>query len=104
MKGRGTVVLRVWGQGERRGVEFVRSDGFKKRSHHRRHGRSRHRGPYFGQFPTFLRPGHGTSRHRIKDPALVVRNYEILSEGRETVARAFSDRRHPGQVRAHRPW
>ena len=84
MKGRGTVVLRVWGQGDRRGVEFVRSDGFSKSR--RRHGRRHHRGPYFGRFPTFLKPGHGKWRHRIKDAELVVRNYAISHEGRETVA------------------
>ena len=109
MKGRGTVVLRVWGQGERTGVDFVRSDGFSRSSSssRRRHGRHR-RGPYFGQFPTFLKPGHGKWKQRIKDPGLVVRNYEILSEGRETVAGRAADvfllePRHKGRA-TYRVW
>lgn len=82
------VELRVWSD---RGVRrFERTSGRRVRR----------------ALPAFLRPGRDLGS--IKDPALAVRNYEVISEGRESVCGRPTDvfllrPRHPGRA-SYRLW
>lgn len=76
------VKLRIWSDGERKRVEFLGVEGAARPA-------SRPPGPRapFGRgLPLFLRPGHDQWKRKIKDPALAVRNYDIVPAGSATVA------------------
>ncbi len=93
-----TVTLRIWADGGRRRVEFAGYRG--GRSEARRP--SPPKLPFFRSFPSFLRPGHGQWRRRVKDYGLTVRNYEVERTGGATVAGREADLydvrpRHPGR-------
>jgi negative regulator of sigma E activity len=76
------VKLRIWSSNGHKRVEFLGIEGASTPA-------SRPSGPRtpFGPgLPLFLRPGHDQWKRKIKDAALAVRNYDIVSAGRDTVA------------------
>jgi len=76
------VKLRIWSSNGRKRVDFLGIEG-SSTSAPRPAGP---RPPFGFGLPVFLRPGHDQWKKKIKDPALAVRNYDIVVSGRDTVA------------------
>ncbi|HVR85661.1 MAG TPA: sigma-E factor regulatory protein RseB domain-containing protein, partial [Planctomycetota bacterium] len=74
--------LRIWSSNGHKRVDFLGIEGSSAPA-----GRpSGPRGPFGPGLPLFLRPGHDQWKRKIKDAALAVRNYDIVSAGSDTVA------------------
>lgn len=76
------VKLRIWSSGGRKRVDFLGIEGAASPSP-RPPGP---RGPFGQGLPMFLRPGHDQWKRKVKDAALAVRNYDIVTAGTDTVA------------------
>lgn len=77
-----TAKLKIWSSGGQQRVDFLGFDGVPKQSSRAAGPRS----PLGAGLPLFLRPGQDQWKRKIKDPALAVRNYDIVVTGRDTVA------------------
>jgi negative regulator of sigma E activity len=93
----GAVRLKVASQGGHKRVEFLGLRGESKPA-----TRRPARVPLFNGIPVFLRPGEGRWRQGKRDYGLVVRNYEVVFSGQETVAGRAADvielrALHPGR-------
>lgn len=75
------VTLKIWSRDGQKRVDFLGVEAKKP---------SKVSGPRFslgpGGLPVFLRPGRDQWKRKIKDPALAVRNYEIVESGRSREA------------------
>ncbi len=82
MGGSETVKLRVWSRDGHKRVDFLGVEGGARPAPRPAAARL----PFGGGLPVFLRPGHDQWKRKVKDPVLAVRNYDIVTVGREVVA------------------
>ena len=76
------VKLRIWSSNGHKRVDFLGIEGTATPSARP----SGPRPPFGPGLPLFLRPGHDQWKRKIKDAALAVRNYDLVSAGTDTVA------------------
>jgi hypothetical protein len=82
MGGPEQVKLRVWSRDGEKRVDFLGVERPSKKSARS----STSRLPFNGSVPMFLRPGRDQWKRKVKDPALAVRNYDIVVAGRTVAA------------------
>jgi hypothetical protein len=92
------VRLRIWSSNGHKRVDFLGIEGSSAPAPRP----SGPRLPFGPGLPVFLRPGHDQWKRKIKDAALAVRNYDIVSAGSDMVAGRTCEvlevrARHPGR-------
>lgn len=77
-----TVKMKIWSVAGHHRADFLGFEGVSKPAARP----SMPKSPLAAGLPLFLRPGQDQWKRKIKDPALAVRNYEIVVTGRDAVA------------------